>query len=160
MFVKNDLDTDTRPMRLSRYTDYSLRVLIHAGVHHDRLITIGEIAECHAISRNHIMKVVYELGRLGHVQTIRGKHGGIRLGRPAEEINIGRLIRQTESDLALAECFGSQNRCRLTPACVLKGVLGEALAAFLNVLDRYTLADLVASEQAIRDVLDSHAIAS
>lgn len=144
-------------MRLSRYTDYSLRVLIHAGVHRDRLITIGEIAECHAISRNHIMKVVYELGRLGHVRTIRGKHGGIRLGRPPEDINIGRLIRQTETDMALAECFGSQNRCRLTPACRLKGVLGEALAAFLDVLDRYTLADLVQSEQAIRDVLDSHA---
>lgn len=145
-------------MRLSLYTDYSLRVLMYLGVRNDRLVTIGEIAECYAISRNHVMKVVYELGRLGHVQTVRGKHGGIRLGRPPEEINIGGLVRQSENDLALAECFGARNACRLTPVCVLKGVLGEALEAFLDVLDHYTLADLIVSEQAIRAVLDGRAV--
>lgn len=144
-------------MRLSRYTDYSLRVLIYVGVRNDRLITIGEIAECYAISRNHVMKVVHELGRLGHVQTVRGKHGGIRLGRSPNEINIGRLVRQTENDLAVAECFGARNSCRLTPVCVLRGVLGEALESFLGTLDRYTLADLIAPEQAIRKVLEVHA---
>lgn len=144
-------------MRLSRYTDYALRALIHIGVRPDRLITIGEIAECHSISRNHVMKVVYQLGRLGHVHTVRGKYGGIRLGRPPEQINIGSLVRQTESDLALAECFSARNNCRLTPVCMLRGVLGEALTAFLEVLDRYTLADLIASEQAIRGILDDHA---
>lgn len=141
-------------MRLSLYTDYSLRVLMYLGVRNDRLVTIGEIAECYAISRNHVMKVVYELGRVGLLQTVRGKHGGIRLGRRPDQINIGQLIRRTENDLTIAECFGTRNTCPLVSACVLKGALGEALSAFLAVLDNYTLADLIVPEQEIRTALE------
>lgn len=134
-------------MRLTRYTDYSLRVLIYLGVNEEGLGTISAISERYGISRNHIMKVVFELGRLGYIETIRGKGGGIRLRRPPEQINVGELVRHTESDLNIVECFGSGNACHITPTCVLKGVLGEALSAFLNVLDSYTLADLIAPKR-------------
>lgn len=130
-------------MRLTSFTDYCLRVLLYLGLKQNELSTITEIAECYAISRNHLMKVVYELGRLGYVETIRGKHGGMRLRAQPSHINLGKLIRQTENDLSLAECFGTKNHCRLTPSCTLRSALEEALQAFLDVLDRYTLADLL-----------------
>ncbi len=130
-------------MRLTRYSDYCLRVLIYAGVRGGSLATIKEISEAYGISGNHLMKVVYELSRMGYLETIRGKKGGIRLAVPAEDINLGRLVRQTEQDLALVECFAPEGRCVIAPACVLKSALGEALGAFLGVLDRYTLADLL-----------------
>lgn len=141
-------------MRLTRYTDYSLRVLMYLGVHQaEELATITEIAECYDISRNHVMKVVYELGQHGYIETLRGKGGGLRLAKPPEDINIGQLVRQTESDLHIVECFSSEGRCRLSPACVLKGALGEALGAFLRVLDAYTLADLIAPQRDLRTLL-------
>lgn len=130
-------------MRLTSFTDYCLRVLLYLGLKQNELSTITEIADCYAISRNHLMKVVYELGRLGYVETIRGKHGGMRLRARPGRINLGELVRRTENDLSLAECFGTENHCRLTPSCALRGVLDEALQAFLGVLDRYTLADLL-----------------
>ncbi|WP_435103869.1 Rrf2 family transcriptional regulator [Arhodomonas sp. AD133] len=134
-------------MRLTLYSDYCLRVLIYLGLKDGELATIREIAERYEISRNHLMKVVYELNRLGYIETLRGKHGGMRLNRPPEEVALGALIRQTENDLQLVECFGSENRCRLTGACTLQSVLDEALQAFLDVLDRYTLADLLMPQQ-------------
>lgn len=140
-------------MRLTRYTDYALRVLIYLGVQGEDLATISEISERYAISRNHIMKVVYELGRLGYIETIRGKGGGIRLRRRPEDINIGELVRRTESDLHIVECFGQGSACRLTPSCTLKSVLGEALGAFLATLDRYTLADLLEPRRELRRLL-------
>lgn len=141
-------------MRLTRYTDYALRVLIYLGLEErDRLVTIDEIAARYAISRNHIMKVVFELGQLGYVETVRGKNGGMRLAQPAEAINIGHVLRRTERDLALVECFQPDGQCCLAPACTLKGALEEALHAFLNVLDRYTLQDLLHPEQRLRELL-------
>ena len=130
-------------MRLTTFTDYCLRVLMYVGTKGE-LATIDEIAGSYDISRNHLMKVVFRLGQLGYLTTVRGKGGGIRLGRDPAEVNLGRLVRQTEEDMALVACFESNSRvCRIEPACLLKRVLGEALEAFLAVLDEYTLADLV-----------------
>lgn len=134
-------------MHITRYSDYSIRVLMHLGLKGEELSTIQEISESYRISRNHLMKVVYDLGRRGYIETLRGKNGGIRLRRRPEDINLGALVRETEQDLAVAECFGSGNQCLITPACVLKSVFGEALAAFFKVLDGTTLADLLPAER-------------
>ncbi len=148
-------------MRLSTFTDYSLRVLIFLGVRRDGLATIGEIADRYGISRNHLMKVVHRLGQEGLVETVRGKGGGLRLARPAEAIRLGEVVRFAEADMAVVPCFevpgaGSPaGGCRIAPACRLAGVLDEALAAFLGVLDRYTLADLLGPRaRALEALLD------
>ncbi|MES3022936.1 MAG: Rrf2 family transcriptional regulator [Pseudomonadota bacterium] len=132
-------------MRLTAYTDYTLRTLIYLAMHRERLATIQDIADLHAISKNHLMKVVHQLGRIGLIETVRGRNGGMRLGRDPGEINIGEVVRASETDFYMAECFDpDSNSCRLAPACALKGVLGSATAAYLAVLDAVTLADLVA----------------
>ena len=128
-------------MKLTRYTDYALRVLMHLAARPERLSSIGEMARAHGISQTHLMKVVHDLRKEGFVTAVRGRSGGIRLGRPAAEIGVGEVVRHTEDGFDLVQC-GS---CRIAPACGLTGVLGEALAAFMAVLDRYTLADLVES---------------
>lgn len=130
-------------MHITRYTDYALRVLIYLGLKGEELATIQEIADRYGISKNHLMKVVHDLQQRGYVATLRGKGGGLRLARPAEEIGIGALVRDTEQDLEIVECFGADNDCIITPACRLKHILGDALNAFLAVLDGYTLADLL-----------------
>ena len=130
-------------MKLTRYTDYALRVLMHLAARPERLSSIGEIARIYRISQNHLMKVVHDLGKAGYVSAVRGRSGGLRLGRPAEEINIGEVVRHTEDGFDLVDC-GS---CVIAPACGLTGVLGEALGAFMAVLDGYTLADLVESRR-------------
>ncbi|MCJ2048406.1 Rrf2 family transcriptional regulator [Methylobacterium sp. J-070] len=129
-------------MRLTRYTDYALRTLIYVGLNEPRQSSIAEIARAYGISESHLTKVVHQLGRLGLVRTIRGRGGGLRLGRPPGEINVGSVVRQTEDDLALVECF-SGGMCAITAPCRLRRALGEALTAFLGVLDGYTLADLL-----------------
>ena len=129
-------------MRLTRYTDYSLRVLIYLGLSEPRQASIADISRAYGISENHLTKVVHQLGLLGFVKTTRGRGGGLRIGKPPEQIIIGQVVRQTEEDLALVECF-SNGACAIIGVCRLRGVVGEALAAFLTVLDRYTLADLL-----------------
>lgn len=130
-------------MRLTTYTDYALRVLMYLATHRDRLVTISEIAEVHGISKNHLMKVVYQLGLSGMVETLRGRSGGLRLNREPEDINIGEVVRKTETDFYMAECFDpSGKQCLYSPACVLKDVLHSATAAYLDVLDHVTLASL------------------
>jgi len=126
-------------MRLTRFTDYALRVLLYLGARPDRLCSIAEIAAAYGISQNHLMKVVSDLGQAGLVASTRGRTGGIRLARPAAEINVGSVVRRTEAGTDLADC----GHCVIAPACGLTGVLAEALAAFLTVLDGYTLADLL-----------------
>ena len=129
-------------MQLTAYTDYALRVLMFAAVKND-LCRVEEIASSFAISEHHVRKVVHALGREGLLDNIRGKHGGFRLSRPPERINLGAVVRSTEANLVLVECFDpEENRCRLTPRCSLKQALNRALRAFLSVLDEYTLADL------------------
>jgi Rrf2 family nitric oxide-sensitive transcriptional repressor len=132
-------------MQLTRYSDYSLRVLIYLAVRPDELATIEEIAHAYGISRAHLMKVVHQLGRGGFLSTLRGRGGGFQLARPAEEIGVGEVVRFTEGTLELVECFDPEtSRCRIDPVCGLRGALEQALDAFLETLDRYTLADLVA----------------
>lgn len=131
-------------MQLTRFTDYSLRVLIYIGMHRDRLVTIGEMAAAYDISQNHLMKVVHHLGLAGYIETVRGKGGGMRLARSPELINIGDVVRDTEENMDIAECFNAENRrCPLLPACVLKSALTEARKSFLATLDFYRLSDLL-----------------
>ncbi len=132
-------------MRLTTYTDYALRVLMYLGLRGDELSTIQEIAEQYGISKNHLMKLVHVLGRLGYVETIRGKNGGLRLARRPEAITVGEIIRRMEPDMALVECFRTTDvHCRIVRTCILQNALGEALSRFLETLDGYTLADLLA----------------
>lgn len=131
-------------MRLTAYTDYALRTLMYLAVNRDRLVTISEIAEVHGISKNHLMKVVHQLGLSGMVETIRGRNGGLRLKQEPADIHIGAVVRNTETDFFMAECFDpSGNQCLYSPACALKNVLGSAIDAYLGVLDNVTLESLV-----------------
>lgn len=134
-------------MRLTLYTDYSLRVLIYLVYYPDKTVTISELADFYKVSRNHLVKVVHELGRNGYIETSRGKHGGIRLARPADQIIIGEVIRTTEPDFNMLECFDAKaDHCVITNVCNLKSVLINAKNNFLGELDRYTLADMTKSK--------------
>jgi Rrf2 family nitric oxide-sensitive transcriptional repressor len=135
-------------VQLTRYSDYALRVLIYLALEPERLATVEEIAQRYGVSRAHLTKVVHQLGRGGWVETLRGRRGGLRLARPPEAIRVGAVLRETEESLALVECFEADGDCAIEPACGLRGALQEALAAFLAVLDRTTLADLVARRRA------------
>lgn len=135
-------------MQLTRFTDYSLRVLIYLGSNPDTLATVGTIADEYAISRHHLTRVVHQLGLKGYIETTRGKGGGFHLARQPGQIKIGDVVRDTETGFELAECFRSgEPVCRLLPACALKPVLAEAGRAFLTSLDQYTLADLLPTVQ-------------
>ncbi len=140
-------------MHLSRFSDYSLRVLLYLGAHDGQLVNIGEIAERHAVSESHLMKVALHLGHGGYVQTVRGKGGGMRLAKPPAEIGLGAVLRHTERDFALVECMGADASCRIAGGCALRDVFGEALAAMWAVLDRHTLADLLRDPQAVVPVI-------
>lgn len=134
-------------MRVTRYTDYALRVLMYLAATDERA-TIADIASRYGISKNHLMKVVQQLNQLGYVSATRGKSGGLRLGRVPDAIHLGQLVRDTEADFHIVECFDSAtDTCALTPACQLKNVFNEALNAFLAVLDQYTLADLLPNQR-------------
>ncbi|MBD3619392.1 MAG: Rrf2 family transcriptional regulator [Chromatiales bacterium] len=139
-------------MQLTRYTDYSLRVLIFLAIQPpERRSTINEIAERFEISRNHLVKIVHRLGQLGYVRTIRGKGGGLCIGAEPGEINLGAVVRDTEATLDVINC--TDPYCPVAPACRLKGVLNEARDAFLAVLDRYTLADLIHNRAQLASLL-------
>lgn len=133
-------------MRLTQWTDYTLRVLMYCAATQGRVqpVTITEVAQAYGISRSHLMKIVQELSASGLLETTRGRGGGIRLMRPASTINIGAVVRATETDFILVECFDpSTNQCRLSAECTLKGVLWRAMQAYFAVLDGVTLADLL-----------------
>jgi len=133
-------------VRLTIFTDYTLRVLIYLGVQRDegRLATISDVASAYGISENHLMKIVHHLAKQGYVETTRGKGGGMRLARPPEQINLGDVVRGAEDDLAIVECFQKGNlKCPIVSACALNGILGRAMRAFFDVLDSRTLADLI-----------------
>ena len=138
-------------MRISMFTDYSLRVLIQAAVRHPNKVTIEEVASAYGISRNHLIKVINELGRAGFLVTQRGRSGGFTLARPADRINIADVVKFGESGQPLVECFDpANNACVITPACRLKGMLSEAQRAFFEVLGRYTVADICNKPDALR----------
>jgi len=129
-------------MRLTSFSDYALRLLMYAATAGDRLITIEQAADAFGVSKTHLNKVANTLTRSGHLKAVRGRSGGLMLGQRPEAIRIGDVIRMTEPDFALVECFATGNQCILTNSCKLSGMLGEAIASFHETLDRYTLADI------------------
>jgi Rrf2 family nitric oxide-sensitive transcriptional repressor len=134
-------------MRLTSYTDYALRTLMFLALNRDRLVTIGDIAESHKIAKNHLTKVVHHLGTLGFVETVRGRSGGMRLGREPADIRIGDVVRQTESDFYMASCFDANAPgCIYAAGCEMRGALARATIAFLEVLDQITLEQMVARD--------------
>ncbi|MFG6488324.1 RrF2 family transcriptional regulator [Roseateles sp. BYS78W] len=146
-------------MKLTAFTDYSLRVLIYLATEPDRRATIAEISAAFDIKANHLTKVVHHLGKCGWVVTVRGKGGGLTLARPADQIGVGRVVRDAEGVDQPAECFSDeQNHCAIVRSCRLKGVLAEAVDAFYAVLDRYTLADITRNREMLAQVLHFHPV--
>jgi Rrf2 family transcriptional regulator, nitric oxide-sensitive transcriptional repressor len=140
-------------MRLTLHTDYALRVLIHVAIADGKRITISDIAQSFDISKQHLMKVVNDLSQKGYLDTVRGRGGGIRLRRPPRDINIGQVVRATEDRLDVIGCLGRDGYCPIERVCVLRGVLHDAIQAFLDVLDGYTLADLIKPRRALSSLL-------
>ena len=140
-------------MRLTLHTDYALRVLMYAAAKGDGLSTIPEIVERFDISRSHVMKVVHRLGRLGYLETIRGRKGGIRLARDPRHINVGAIVRDMEEELDVLGCLAGEDYCRIQQCCVLKDALRQATNAFLSALDGYTIEDLVRPRRALTRLL-------
>ncbi len=140
-------------MRLTTYTDYTLRTLIYLALTTDRIVTIAEISEHYGISEAHLNKVVHQLGLAGDVETVRGKGGGLRLARPPEVIHVGEVVRRCEPDMVIVPCFGEPGGCVIEPDCVLQKAMRGALAAFLKELNRYTLADLIAPRRKLAVLL-------
>ena len=131
-------------MTLTKFSDYSLRLLIYLGLHEDRLVSVGEISRAYRVSPHVMVKVVQLLTAQDLVASVRGRNGGLRLNKPPAEINVGRLIRRTEPGWDLVECFdATTNTCPIDGACALKGALQHAQRAFLGVLDEHTLADFL-----------------
>jgi Rrf2 family nitric oxide-sensitive transcriptional repressor len=147
-------------MRMTLHTDYALRMLIYVAARPDGVCTVNNVAEAYGLSRDHLIKVAQTLRDLGIIETTRGRAGGIRLAKTPADIAIGALIRATEEEFSLAECMQTHGRsCTISPACRLKGMLHEALAAFLAVLDKYTLADIMQNRVVLGPLLgiDTHA---
>lgn len=137
-------------MRLTQYSNFALRILQFAALHAPKLVTVGEVARAHRISKAHLVKVAYDLGQRGYIETIRGRRGGMRLARPAEEITVGEIVRWTEAPLELVECFNPEtNTCPLQGLCYLSRGLQRALRAFLSVLDDLTIADIAMNRDAL-----------
>jgi Rrf2 family nitric oxide-sensitive transcriptional repressor len=142
-------------MRLTLFTDYAFRLLIHAAATEPELITIARTAERFSISRNHLTKIANELVRGGYLAAVRGRNGGLRLAKPAHDIGIGDIVRFCESNIPLVECFDRiNNKCVITPACQLKTILFDAEKAFYAVLSAHSLADLSARNSELRQILN------
>lgn len=148
-------------MRLTVYTDYSLRLLMYLALKNEGLATITEVAESYGISKNHLMKVAYQLGAAGYVETVRGRGGGLRLAKNAASIGLGEIVRHTEPDMALVPCFKPVDAaCAIRPSCVLKRALEQARVAFVDVLDGYSLEDLIKPRASLRMLLEIEPIAT
>ncbi len=131
-------------MHLTRYTDFSLRVLLYLGLRPETRVSIDEITDFYDISRDHLIKVVNHLSKLGYIHTIRGRNGGIELAVDMGQIKVGEVVRKMEPNFHIVECFNPEtNHCMVTPVCNLKHILSEANDAFLHVLDQYTLKEMV-----------------
>lgn len=134
-------------MRLTIFSDYALRVLMYAATAGDRLITVEETAKTYNISRAHVKKIVNIMTRAGYLKAVRGRTGGFTLGKPPQAINLGEVMRATEPDFALVECFATGSQCIITRRCRLPDVLNEALNAFIGALDQYTLRDIMLTKR-------------
>ncbi len=141
-------------MKLTRFTDYSLRVLIYLGLEQDKLVTIRNISDAYGISKNHLMKVVSLLSRMGYLKAQRGPGGGIRLARPPQQINLADVIQDTEEDLAMVECFHEEGHCIIAPVCKLQSIIAKALNAYIQTMKAYTLQDLLEPEKELLRLLD------
>jgi Rrf2 family transcriptional regulator, nitric oxide-sensitive transcriptional repressor len=145
------LHVTVRSMRLTVHTDHALRLLMLLALEPEGLHTLEEVARRYGISRNHLVKIAQTLAQAGFIDCLRGRRGGLRLARPAEQITLGAIVRATEDGFALVECFDrSRNVCVVTPACGLRSPLQEALQAFFAVLDRYSLADVIQNPASMR----------
>ena len=140
-------------MQLTKFSDYALRVLMYAHAAGGRRVTIEEMASSYRISRAHLMKVVNSLTRAGYLTAVRGRSGGLILARPAEDIRLGEVLRATEPDFSIVECFSTGNQCVITDCCRLPRILNEALRAFHSVLDGHTLASIGLKPKDFRAVL-------
>lgn len=140
-------------MRLTVFTDFAFRVLIYLAVNPERRTTIRDIAERYGVSRNHLMKVVNHLTKANMVEAARGRKGGLTLARPASDITVGEVVRLAEEDFHLVECFRADNRCSITPGCGLPGILNEALSGFFDVLDGYSIEDLISNRKKLAGLL-------
>lgn len=140
-------------MHLTVHTDFALRVLIQVGINDGKLTTISDVSRSFGISKNHLMKIVHDLGQKGYLDTIRGRNGGMRLMQAPAEINIGRVVRDIEGDFAVLGCLDRDGYCRIERVCILRGAVRDATAAFLAVLDDYTLADLIRPHKALASLL-------
>ncbi|MDZ4251572.1 MAG: Rrf2 family transcriptional regulator [Sulfuritalea sp.] len=141
-------------MRLTTFSDYTLRVLMFLALSRERLATIPEIAAAYEISENHLMKVVHQLARAGVIESVRGKGGGIRLAHPPEEIRLGQIVRASEGKAPIVECLADEPAsCRIAPVCRLAAVLSRAFETLYTTLDEYTLADLVRTPNRLKAIL-------
>ncbi len=141
-------------MRLTFYSDYSPRLLMYAAIRHGELGAIQEVADAYGISKNHLMKVAFELGRKGHLNTVRGRSGAFRLSRDPDRISLGAVIQEAEEDFTMVECFDPKaSKCAITVSCRLRGALSRALKAYFAVLDEYTLADLTVKHPVLERLL-------
>lgn len=140
-------------MKLSHHTDYALRLLIYLALHRDQLVTIQQVAKVYGISSHHLAKVVQDMVHAGWVTSTRGRGGGLKLAIKPDEIGLGQVIRRTETCLSPVECLAGHSDCPIESACRLKGILAEARDAFLAVVDRYTLADLVRQRRRLMPLL-------
>src|SRR5262245_50085067 len=148
-------------MQLTQFSDYSLRLLLYLAAHPDRAVALQEISQAYGVSHHHLVKVSQRLIARGLVSSVRGRNGGLRLARPAEEINIGKLVRSTEPHMNLVECFDKEtNTCPIDGACGLKGMLRQAQTSFLSVLDAHTIADFLPRAPALIKVWRAKAAAA
>jgi Rrf2 family nitric oxide-sensitive transcriptional repressor len=139
---------------LTYHTDYALRMLVYLALNRGRPSRVGDVAESYGISRNHLLKVALDLGRLGYLTSVRGRSGGIALARNPEEIKLGDVVRQIESDFRLVECLGFDGgTCAISPACRLSGAVRKAVEAFLSVLNEYSLADIAGNREVLAELL-------
>ncbi|WP_096436266.1 RrF2 family transcriptional regulator [Alteribacter populi] len=143
-------------MQLTTYTDYSLRLLLYLAVQpKEELSSVKKVADIYNISYNHLTKITYQLGKMGVLETVKGRNGGIRLAKAPEDINIGEIVKMTEDTSGYVECFNEEtNMCVLSPACRLKGVLKEAINAYMSVLKQYTLKDLTNNEDILKQLFE------
>ncbi len=140
-------------MRLTFSTDYALRLLMLVGLETARLVTIEEVADRFGISKNHLMKVAHQLGQRGYLETVRGRNGGLRLGKAPDQIVVGEVVRKMEPDFAVVECESPAGYCRIAPCCTLRSAMREAVQAFLAKLDQYTLEELLRPKSKMRQLL-------
>lgn len=143
-------------MRLTTFSDYSIRVIMYLGIQPGELVKISDIANAYNISENHLTKVVHQLAQKKYIETVRGKGGGLRLVRDPKTINIGALIRETEGDAGFLPCLNSERVCCIQSTCKLMGILSEAQVALYAVLDKYTLADLLTPQEPLVRILINH----